>query len=117
MKQGDLIPLKRVLEEVGVSRSTLWRALRSGIAGFPTPTIIRRRVYWKVAQINAIEAGLDAYQGRCAFDAGQSRTRHERQGPYRDALKQKKSAKRARRRMADTHLIDDAQSDLFESRK
>ncbi len=68
MKLKDHLPLKAVADELGVSRWTLWRAARSDIADFPAPIIVRRRVYWKKTQIEALEAALLQYQGRCAFD-------------------------------------------------
>lgn len=33
----DLVPLKRVLQLCDVSRATLWRVSRAGIAGLPEP--------------------------------------------------------------------------------
>lgn len=68
MKLKDYLPLKAVANELGVSRWTLWRAARSDIADFPAPTIVRRRVYWKKSQFEALEAALLQFQGRCTFD-------------------------------------------------
>ena len=111
VKAKDLVPLKRVLEDVGVSRSTLWRALRSGIAHFPPPTIIRRRVYWNASELPGIETALEAYNGRCAFDARQSQRRLELEKPYRDALA--RMARPGRRNPTTVHIDDFAQPDLF----
>lgn len=83
MKTADLVPLKRVLDEIGVSRATLWRALNSGIEGFPKPTIVRRRVYWAPKEIKEIESAFDAYRGRCAFDAKRSRDRHRAEARHK----------------------------------
>lgn len=68
MKLKDYMPLKAVADDLGVSRWTLWRAARSDIEDFPAPLIVRRRVYWKKSQLEALEAALLQYQGRCAFD-------------------------------------------------
>lgn len=73
MNKDELVPLKAVLEEVGVSRATLWRALNSNIAGMPQPRTVRRRLYWMKGQIAALDAALDAYKGRSAFEQRQRR--------------------------------------------
>lgn len=68
MKLKDHLPLKKVLAELGVSRTTLWRAMNSNIAGFPAPTIIRRLVYWRKSEIPALEEAVLRYRGRCVFE-------------------------------------------------
>jgi|CXWL01.1.fsa_nt_gi predicted DNA-binding transcriptional regulator AlpA len=68
MKLKDHLPLKAVADDLGVSRWTLWRAARSDIADFPAPVVLRRRVYWKKSQLEALEAALLQFQGRCTFD-------------------------------------------------
>jgi len=68
MHGDDLVPLKRVLEHVGVGRVTLWRALNSGVE-IPKPTIVRRRVFWKAREIQILDHALDGYKGRVAFEA------------------------------------------------
>lgn len=40
MHGDDLVPLKRVLEHIGIGRVTLWRALNSGLE-IPKSTIVR----------------------------------------------------------------------------
>ena len=105
MKRNDLIPLKRVADELGVSRATLWRATRSGISGFPAPTTIRRLVYWKRAELGRLEDALMHYKGRVSFERQRSAERKVEQ--------LKKTAtprpKRARRSSAPT-----SQPDLFD---
>lgn len=64
----DLVPQKRVAAELGVSRSSLWRASRSSIPGFPPPIILRARVYWREADLPALKAALERFQGRKAFE-------------------------------------------------
>jgi predicted DNA-binding transcriptional regulator AlpA len=66
--EDELVPMKQVLEEVGASRTTLWRAMHSGIDGFPKPTMRGGRVFWKRSEIAKVDAGLGAYKGRVQFD-------------------------------------------------
>ncbi len=65
---NDLIPQKRIAAELGVSRSSLWRASRSAIAGFPAPVVVRARVYWRRADLPALKTALEKFQGRKAFE-------------------------------------------------
>jgi predicted DNA-binding transcriptional regulator AlpA len=62
----DLIPLKRIAAQLGVSRATLWRVSRS--AGFPPPQKMLGRVFWRRRDLAAMEAALDSFQGRGAFE-------------------------------------------------
>jgi predicted DNA-binding transcriptional regulator AlpA len=62
----DFIPLKRIAAQLGVSRATLWRVSRS--AGFPLPLKVLGRVFWRKRDLAAMEAALDRYQGRGAFE-------------------------------------------------
>ena len=68
MKLKNYLPLKAVVEDLGVSRWTLWRAAASDIAGFPQPTRVGRQIYWKKSEIEALEAALLRFKGRCVFD-------------------------------------------------
>ncbi len=116
MKAADLAPLKRVLDAIGVSRATLWRALNSGIEHFPKPTIIRRRVYWALGEVPAIETALDAYMGRCAFDVRRRGERKRVEGRH-EALAQARAAKRRSRRRSRKKpgAPDEVQKDLFDA--
>lgn len=106
MKKSDLIPFKIVAEEVGMSRTSLWRAARSDIPDFPTPIVIRRLVYWKRQDIERLEAALLSYKGRVNFERG--RAAQER------IAKLKKAAKPAKRRRARQGEAKLPQPDLFE---
>lgn len=64
----DLVPQKRVAAELGVSRSSLWRASRGSIPGFPPPVLLRARVYWLRTDLPALKAALERFQGRRAFE-------------------------------------------------
>ncbi len=75
MKPNDLVPLKVVMDELGVSRVTLWRARRSGIVDFPAPTLIRRLVFWRRSEIQRLEAALLSYGGRVKFERGRDAER------------------------------------------
>ncbi|HCK83001.1 MAG TPA: hypothetical protein DHW63_00270 [Hyphomonadaceae bacterium] len=92
MKLKDYLPLKAVVEDLGVSRWTLWRASRSGIVGFPNPTKVGRQIYWRKSEMDALEAALMRFDGRCAFDR---RRQHERKIK---ALKKSRAADAPRKR-------------------
>jgi predicted DNA-binding transcriptional regulator AlpA len=109
--EDDLVPLKRVLDEVGVSRATLWRALKSDIEGFPKPTIIRGRVHWRRKEVAAIDLALDAYGGRGAFDEKRRRDRIRPEERHKMLLELKKISRRRRR--AQPRAGNGAQPDLF----
>lgn len=106
MKRDDLVPLKRVAEEVGMSRTSLWRAARSDIADFPAPVVIRRLVYWKRQDMERLDAALLRYRGRVKFE----RDREANQKIERLKKKTKPPSKRARPQ-ADDSL---PQPDLFD---
>lgn len=63
-----LIPQKRVAAELGISRSSLWRARGSAIPGFPPPVVLGARVYWREADLPALKAAIARFQGRGAFE-------------------------------------------------
>lgn len=104
MKLKGYLPLKAVLEDLGVSRWTLWRAAASNIPDFPAPLRVGRQLFWKKSEMDALEAALIQFRGRCVFD-------RERQ--YAKKLKTISRAKRAkppRRRKAKP-----SEGDLFSS--
>jgi predicted DNA-binding transcriptional regulator AlpA len=69
----DLIPLKRVASRLGVSRATLWRVSRG--APFPASVKMLGRIYWRARDISEMEAALDAFQGRSAFERERRRAK------------------------------------------
>lgn len=71
----DLIPQKRVLAELEISRSGLWRAKQSNIEGFPAPTIVRGRLYWRSSELPALRAALDQFRGRKVFEQNRRHAR------------------------------------------
>jgi predicted DNA-binding transcriptional regulator AlpA len=71
----DLIPQKRVMAELNISRSSLWRAIQSDIEGFPAPTIVRSRLYWRPSELPALRAALDQFRGRKAFEQNRRHAR------------------------------------------
>lgn len=90
----DLVPQKRIAAELGVSRSSLWRASRSSIPGFPPPIILRARVYWRRSDLPALKAAFDRFQGRKAFE------KERRHAKARAALAEATSLKTKRRTRA-----------------
>jgi hypothetical protein len=68
IRRQDLIPQKRVAYEMGVSTTTLWRAARSDLPDFPPPVVIRKKVYWRKADLAALEDALMYFQGRGVFE-------------------------------------------------
>jgi predicted DNA-binding transcriptional regulator AlpA len=106
----DLLPHKRVAAELGVSRSSLWRAMKSGIAGFPTPVVLRRRLYWREADLPALKEALDRFAGRNAFETAR---RHARARVARaEALGKKNAARRSRAPPRQPDLFDDDDGDV-----
>ncbi len=63
---GDLIPLKRIAARLGVSRATFWRLSRAD--GFPPAARMLGRVYWRERDLADMEAMLDRFEGRGAFE-------------------------------------------------
>lgn len=106
MRKNDLVPYKIVLSEMGVSRNTMWRAVRSGIAGFPPPVVIRRLVFWKRGDLERLEEALMRYQGRCAFERRRNATKAVCKLTEAKARLEKPARKRGQKRPV-------AQMDLF----
>lgn len=106
-KRDDLIPLKQVAEEVGMSRTSLWRATRSNIPDFPAPVVIRRFVYWRREDLERLDAALMRYLGRVNFE----RQREANQKIERLKWKSKTPAKRSRQ---PAPLTDPREPDLFD---
>ena len=105
VRMRDLVPQKRIASELGVSRSSLWRASRSAIPGFPSPVVLRARVYWLRSDLPALRAAMDRFQGRSAFEAER---RHAR---ARTALAEATGLKPKRRKQASAI----PQPDLFDA--
>jgi hypothetical protein len=72
---SDLVPQKVVAEDLCVSLATLWRARKSGIAGFPAPVIIRSLIYWRKRDLQKLEDALMSYRGRIVFERQREATR------------------------------------------
>lgn len=68
MRRPELISIKQLTHELGVSRTTLWRALHSGIRDFPSPTFLGRRIYWRAGDVERLEVSLLQFRGRCVFE-------------------------------------------------
>lgn len=100
----DLVPQKVVADDLCVSLSTLWRARRSDLPGFPAPVIVRNMVSWKKADLGKLEDALMQFAGRGKFE--QERARSRRIDAMTKARPQAKRIKRTRR-------PDDRQRDLF----
>lgn len=106
MKLKEYLPLKAIVEDLGVSRWTLWRAARSDIPGFPKPIKAGRQVYWKKSELDALEAALLRFRGRCAFDR---KRQHEKKIK---ALTRMRAGAAARK-----HVAVLSQPDLFADRQ
>ena len=70
----DLIHFKVVLWRLGLSRTSVWRAMRAQIPNFPGPIIIRRRLYWRESDLPRLEQAMLHYAGRTRFERQRSRT-------------------------------------------
>ena len=105
MKLKDYLPLKAICEDLGVSRWTLWRAARSDIPDFPKPIKVGRQLYWKKTELDALEAALLRFEGRCVFDR---KRRHARA-----AKKQADAMRSSAGRQRQTLSVAAHQRDLF----
>lgn len=105
MNLTGLLPLRKVLQEVGISRATLWRARHSKIKDFPEPIRHLGKVYWRKQDLPALEAALFRYEGRLVFEQVQSANRKTAK------LKVKKSTRRKAHRSEGPNT---GQPDLFD---
>lgn len=110
-RDDDLLPLKRVLELVGVSRSTLWRVSASGIEGFPRPKARGRRLFWREEDLPALRQCIDAFDGRTVFDRRKEHDRRRRKTQHAALAAQKRGKVRSRRPKSSPRKP--AQGDLF----
>ncbi len=106
MKRDDLVPLKRVADELCVSRATLWRARQSHLPDFPQPLIVRRLVYWRRGDLKRLEDALMQFQGRIQFET--ARAAHRKVEAIKKSAASQKRPRRARTKTR--------QPDLFERR-
>lgn len=95
MSGDDLVPLKRVLEDVGVSRATLWRALKSNLQGMPKPIKQRGRLFWSRSDLASLDAALRSFGGRIAYERERA-IAHLRGAQRCATLLQRKRARRRR---------------------
>jgi len=79
IRTRELLAMKEVAYEVGVSIVTLWRASRCNLPGFPAPIVVRRKVFWRRSDLTALEDSLMYYKGRGDFE----RKRAMRPGAHR----------------------------------
>jgi predicted DNA-binding transcriptional regulator AlpA len=77
IRRQDVIPQKRVAYEVGVSQTTLWRALKSDLPNFPAPVVIRKKVYWRKADLPALEDALMSFQVAACLNGSKRKQRGE----------------------------------------
>lgn len=93
----DLLPLKRVLELTGVSRSTLWRVSESGMESFPQPLLRGRRLFWRREDLAAIKSCVEAFDGRSVFDRMKRNERRRRESQHAALTELKHAKVRSRR--------------------
>jgi len=74
MPRDKRLGVKEVIEELGVSRTTFWRA-RAGLHDFPEPLKIGGLLYWRPSQLDAVEQALNRFRGRCKFEAARRHTK------------------------------------------
>ncbi len=107
MKLKDYLPLKAVVEDLGVSRWTLWRAAASDIPAFPKPTRVGRQIYWKKSEMDALETALMQFKGRCVFD----RQRHHQRVTEKLVSAKRRAAPKQKQKPPEPPLP--GQRDLF----
>lgn len=104
MKRSELVPLKVVVEDLCVSATTLWRASKMKLPGWPAPVVIRRLIYWRKADLAALEEALLRFEGRGSF---------ERQRDHAKKVKALTKARAVKRRRRDGASPDPSQKQLF----
>jgi predicted DNA-binding transcriptional regulator AlpA len=60
------LPGREVRDRYHVSDMTLWRWLRNAELKFPKPTVINRRRYWLVEELEAWDRARAEREGRAA---------------------------------------------------
>lgn len=103
MRRADLIPQKAVADDLCVSITTLWRARRSKLDGFPPPVIVQGAVFWKKTDLPQLEDALLTFKGRGVFERNREAERK---------LKRLRAAKPAASKAAKRPPLP--QRDLFE---
>ena len=99
---ANLVPQKVVAGDLCVSVVTLWRARRSGIAGFPEPVILRNMVFWRKDDVGQLEDALMKFEGRGKFE--RSRVGAQRNADLMGS--RPKSKRQKRRRCTDVQQLD-----------
>lgn len=89
-------------DELCVSITTLWRARKSKLEGFPPAVIIQGAVFWKKSDLPQLEDALLTFKGRGVF---------ERNREAAKKLKRLQASKRASRAPKRAGI---SQRDLFE---
>lgn len=56
LNQQTYLPAAAVRARYGIAKMTIWRWLQNKALGFPKPTRITNRLYWKLAELEAWEA-------------------------------------------------------------
>lgn len=64
----DLVPHKKMLVKLGLSRTSVWRALQSPAKDFPRPIVVRRKLSWRAEDLPLIADAMKCYAGRGHFD-------------------------------------------------
>lgn len=100
-----LITHKIALWRLNTSRTNLWRALKWRGAEAPIPVVKRRKVFWREQDLPHLSRLLDAFEGRCVFEAELKAQR------TRDAAERAKRA--PRRKRSSRQRPDPRQMELF----
>lgn len=75
MRRADLIPQKAVADDLCVSLTTLWRARKSKLDGFPAPLIVKGAVFWKKSDLPQLEDAMLTFRGRGVFERNRDAAR------------------------------------------
>ena len=102
MRIDKLMPLKKVMGELGVSRPTLWRATKA-VPRFPAPTIVQGRLFWRADELPALREAMNRYAGRGAFEKEQLR---ERLRLERDTARRRRTSRRSKPDLSSIDLFD-----------
>lgn len=111
----DLIPHKKMLVKLGLSRTSVWRAMQSRAKDFPKPVIVRKKLSWWVEDLPLIADAMKGYSGRGHFEKARLVEKlSARAASKACAVGQAKQRRGAKGKGREKPALDKRQLDLFD---